>query len=178
MFLIIGLGNPGKKYENTRHNVGFVTVDYLCQKFSFDKFVFKEKFKAEISLGHINGQRIILAKPYTYMNNSGQSVSLLKNYYKIQPDKIITLYDELDLPFSEIRLRHGGSSAGHKGIKSIIEYLGTDQFDRLRVGIRNGQAEKIPADKFVLSNFSFFEKRKLKKNILPRVIDEILKSIE
>lgn len=178
MYLIVGLGNPDKKYEDTRHNVGFKALDFLIEKFNFDKLKLDKKFKAEMIMGEIDNKKIIIAKPQTYINNSGTAVQLLKNYFKIQPENIIIVYDELDLPFGEIRLRHEGSSAGHNGIKSIIEYLATDKFNRLRLGIRNKLAEKMPADKFVLSKFSFWEKRKLKNKILAEVEKEILDLIE
>lgn len=177
MYLIVGLGNPDKKYEQTRHNAGFMAVDFLVEKLGLPKFELKDKFKSEISMAERDDKKIIVAKPQTYMNNSGVAVQFLKNYFKIQPEDLIVVYDELDLPLGEIRLRQEGSSAGHNGIKSIIEYLGTDKFNRVRIGIRNKSADKIPADKFVLSKFSFFEKRKLKKEILPTAIDKTLKFI-
>ncbi len=177
MYLIIGLGNPEKKYDNTRHNIGFGMLDFLVDRLGLDKFKLNQKFKSEIAMGEWDGKRIILVKPQTYMNSSGVAVQLLKNYYKIQSENIIIIYDELDLLFGETRVRHEGSSAGHKGIKSIIEYLATDKFSRVRVGIRNKEAEKMEADKFVLAKFSFWEKRKLKNNILPQVMDELVKLI-
>lgn len=178
MFLIVGLGNPDKKYKDTRHNIGFAALDYLVDKLDFDKFKAQGKFKSDISMGTWDNQRIIVAKPQTYMNSSGQAVQALKNYYKIQSENLIVVYDELDLPLGEIRVRHEGSSAGHNGIKSIIEYLATDQFNRVRIGISNKEAERMPADKFVLSEFSFWDKRKLKNTILPIVMDNILKIIQ
>ena len=178
MYLIVGLGNPDKKYENTRHNIGFLAVDFLVEKLGFNKLKLQGKFKSDTTIGEWSGKRIIIAKPQTYMNNSGVAVQLLKNYFKIQSENIIIIYDELDLPFEEIRVRYEGSSAGHNGIKSIIEYLSTDRFKRIRIGIRNKLAEKIPADKFVLSKFSFWDKRKLKNKILPNVEKKVLGLIE
>ena len=178
MYLIVGLGNPDKKYENTRHNIGFLAVDFLVEKLGFNKVKLQGKFKSATTTGEWGGKRIIIAKPQTYMNNSGVAVQLLKNYFKIQSENIIIIYDELDLPFEEIRVRYEGSSAGHNGIKSIIEYLSTDRFKRIRIGIRNKLAEKIPADKFVLSKFSFWDKRKLKNKILLNVEKEVLGLIE
>lgn len=177
MYLVVGLGNPDKKYYETRHNVGFMAVNFLVEKFGFDKFKPQEKFKSNISLGKWDEKKIIIAKPQTYMNNSGQAVQALKNYYKIQLENLIIVYDELDLPLGEIRVRYAGSSAGHNGIKSIIEYLATDQFNRIRIGIKNKRIEDVPADKFVLSKFSFWDKRKLKGKILPQAMDEILKLV-
>ncbi len=178
MYLIIGLGNPEKKYEQTRHNVGFMAIDFLVKKIGLGKFKLQQKFKAEVLTGKYDNKNIIIAKPQTYMNNSGVAVQLLKNYYKIQSENLIIVYDELDLPFKNIRVRTEGSSAGHNGIKSIIEYLASDKFNRIRIGIRNNDADKLPADKFVLSRFSFWEKHKLKKEILPQAVEEILKIIK
>jgi len=177
MYLIAGLGNPSKQYENTRHNTGFIAVDFLVEKLGLPKFQLKEKFKSEISMAEYDGKKIIVAKPQTYMNNSGSAVQALQNYFKIQPENLIVVYDELDLPLGEIRVHQEGSSAGHNGIKSIITYISTDKFNRVRIGIRNKNAEKVPAEKFVLSKLSFFEKRKMKKEILPQVMGEILKLI-
>jgi len=177
MYLIVGLGNPGKQYENTKHNAGFMAVDFLVEKLGLPKFQLKEKFKSEIVTAEYDGKKIILAKPQTYMNNSGSAVQALQNYFKIQPENLIAVYDELDLPWGEIRVRQEGSSAGHNGIKSIIAYVSSDKFNRVRIGIRNKNMERIPAEKFVLSKLSFFEKRKLKKEILPRVMEEVLKLI-
>jgi PTH1 family peptidyl-tRNA hydrolase len=174
MYLIVGLGNPDKKYEKTRHNVGFWVVDFLVDRFGLDKFKLEGKFKSAITRGEWDDKKVIIVKPQTYMNNSGMAIQLLKNYFKIQSENIIVIYDELDLPFEEIRVRHEGSSAGHNGIKSIIDYLSTDRFTRIRIGIRNKLADKLPAEKFVLSRFSFWEKRKLKNKILPKVEKEVL----
>lgn len=181
MKLIIGLGNPGKQYEKTRHNIGFLAVDFLVERLNF-KFNLKEKFKAEICETRLNNEKIIIVKPQTFMNNSGDAVQLLQSFYKVSPKNIIVVYDELDLPFEKIRVRKEGSSAGHKGIQSIIQKLGTDKFYRIRIGIKNDKAEKMPArfdsgkarraDRFVLSRFSILEKIKL-KNILKRAVEEI-----
>lgn len=185
MKLIIGLGNPGKQYEKTRHNAGFMAVDFLMDKIDLGSFKRQSKFKAEIAEGIIGGKKIIIAKPQTYMNNSGEAVQLLQSFYKIDPEDIIVVYDELDLPLGKIRVRDEGSSAGHNGIKSIIEKLGTDKFMRIRIGIKNEKAGKIPArfgsarraDKFVLSRFSILERINFKKEILPQVLQEIEKII-
>ncbi len=178
MFLIVGLGNPGKQYIHTRHNIGFVAVNFLAEEFNCPKFKLQNKFKAEISLGKYDNQQIILAKPQTYMNNSGQAVQLLKNYFKIQLEKLIIIHDEIDLPLERIKIKNKGSSAGHNGIKSIIEYLASDKFWRIRIGVSNKQREKMPADKFVLANFSWWEKRKIKQTILPQVKVDCLNLIK
>jgi len=171
MFLIVGLGNPSKKFEKTRHNAGFQAVDFLVGE--KDKFNRSKKLNAEILKQGEN----IFAKPQTFMNRSGQAVRSLVDYYKIKPENVIVIYDELDLPFGEIRIRESGSSAGHNGIKSIIEHLGTDEFYRIRIGIANEKKDKIPADKFVLKKFSRGELKELEKKILPEVeekIDELI----
>ncbi len=173
MFLIMGLGNPGKKYEKSRHNVGFMAIDFLMSVYNIKKLKLNKSLKAEMLLENIFDQKIILVKPTTYMNHSGHAIQHIKNYYKLQNENIIVVYDELDLPLGEIRVKKEGSSAGHNGIKSIMEYLATDKFWRIRVGITNNKREKMPVDKFVLSNFSYFEQRKLKKIILPDVVKKM-----
>lgn len=177
MFLIVGLGNPGKEYEATRHNLGFMAADFLISRFSFEKFILKNELRSEIAIGQIDGRHLIIAKPQTYMNESGQAVQLIKNYYKIQLENIIIVHDELDLPLGVIRTKSNGSSAGHNGLKSIMAYLATENFCRLRLGIGNDLTEKMPADKFVLQNFSFWERHKVKKHLLPEMENEILNII-
>lgn len=134
MFLIVGLGNPGEEYARNRHNVGFQCVKYIADRHGLR---FGEKqHKARIASGTIAGQRVVLAKPFTFMNDSGQSVAALARWYKIEPSReLLVIYDELDLPFGTLRMRPGGSAGGHNGMKSIIQLLGTQDFPRLRVGI-------------------------------------------
>ncbi|MFH1889989.1 MAG: aminoacyl-tRNA hydrolase [Candidatus Kuenenbacteria bacterium] len=178
MYLIVGLGNPGKKYEKTRHNAGFMAIDFLAEKFGFEDFKTKNKFKAEVAEGKSGNEKIIMAKPQTYMNNSGDAVQLLQSFYGIKSENIVVIYDELDLPLGKIRVRDEGSSAGHKGVESIIIKIGTDKFNRIRIGIKNENAEKMPADKFVLSKFGLVEKFKLKNNILDNATDEVEKILK
>lgn len=180
MLIIIGLGNPGKQYERTRHNVGFMAVDFLAATFDFPKFRVGKKFQAEISEGEIEGMQTMLVKPKTYMNNSGDSVAAIRNYFKLPTEELIIIYDELDLPFGELRVRRDGSSAGHNGVKSIMDKLATDRFSRVRIGVANKLKidKNLPADVFVLSRFSFLERRKLNKKILPEVVEEVLKIIK
>jgi peptidyl-tRNA hydrolase, PTH1 family len=177
MFLIIGLGNPGDQYKNTRHNVGFGAVEYLAKEFNLAEFKKLSKFKAEISEGKIGGEKVVMAKPQTFMNASGEAVTALKNYYKVPVENMLVIYDELDLPFGKIRVRSEGSSAGHRGIESIMEKTGTDKFWRIRIGTRNEKAEKMPADKFVLSKFSLIERLNLKKKVWPEVKQEVEKIV-
>lgn len=166
MFLIAGLGNPGRKYIKTKHNAGFQAVDFLVddKKWTKDK-----KSNSEI----IKTEKYIAIKPQTFMNNSGQAVRALADYYKIKNKNIIIIYDELDLPFGKIRVRDKGSSAGHNGIKSIIENLGTKDFWRIRIGIANEYKEKASSEIFVLKKFSRLEQKELKETILSQVVEKI-----
>lgn len=187
MYLIVGLGNPGKKHVSTRHNVGFMSVEFIQAELGLANFKFHHKLKADLSINQLDGQNIILAKPQTYMNESGQAVHLIKSYFKIQPENILVIHDDLDITFGEVRVKHGGSPAGHNGLKSIIEHLGSPDFWRLRVGIKNKQLHKfaaLPPDikhervaHFVLSNFTWLEKIKLKREILPAVLQSVLTTI-
>ena len=150
MKLIVGLGNIGKEYENTRHNMGFILVDrYLQYKNITDKF--KEKFNAMYVETTINNEKVIFIKPTTYMNNSGIAVRAFLDFYKLNSEDILVISDDLDLDLGKFRLRRNGSSGGHNGLKSIISHLGTDGFKRLRIGISNDKDDVI---NYVLSKFS------------------------
>jgi peptidyl-tRNA hydrolase, PTH1 family len=131
--LIVGLGNPGPQYQGNRHNVGFQFVDALARANGLE--FARRQFRAFVGSGAIDGQRVLLAKPLTFMNLSGIPVGALASFYKVPPADILVAYDDLDLPVGRVRMRPGGSSGGHKGMKSIIEQLRTDQFPRLRIGI-------------------------------------------
>ncbi len=133
MKLIIGLGNPGRQYENTRHNVGFNVIDKLSEELAIP--LDRQKFNGLYGMGHISGEKVILLKPLTYMNLSGECIRPLMDYYGISTEEIVVIYDDLDLPVGKIRLRSKGSAGGHNGIKSMILHLGTQEFNRLRVGI-------------------------------------------
>lgn len=172
MKLIVGLGNPGEKYANVRHNLGFMVLDELAKrgKRKGESWKFEKKFKSEIFNLTLNASRFTLAKPQTYMNNSGMAVKAIADYYKINPENIVIIHDELDLPLGKIRIRKGGSSAGHHGIESIMEALKTDQFWRVRLGI--GPA-KGPAEKFVLDPLTSSENPKVK-----HMIKEAIKAID
>lgn len=143
MKLIVGLGNPGDKYEQTRHNLGFVVVDRFMKDFeAVEKTVWKDSAKLKSWIVNLDWQpkagkmeRVILALPQTYMNNSGMAVSLIASFYKVEPEDIWVVHDELDLPIGALRIRHGGAAAGHHGVESVIESLGTDKFWRFRLGI-------------------------------------------
>lgn len=149
MKLVVGLGNPGEKYENTRHNIGFETLDSLLKKYSSVKdsnWEDSKKTKSLIKKTAICNASVLLAKPLTYMNNSGMAISLLLQYYKIKPEELIVIHDELDLPLGKLQIRFGGGSAGHNGIESIISAIKTDQFLRIRMGI--GHPKRIDGTKF------------------------------
>ena len=148
--LVVGLGNPGRKYASNRHNVGFQCLDRLAQAWGFS--FRKRKHKALLAEGEMAGLKVILAKPQTFMNLSGNAVGRLARFYRVSPENILVIYDDLDLPLGKIRLRPEGGSGGHKGMKSIIERLGTHGFPRLRVGIGR-PAHSDPVD-YVLSDFT------------------------
>ncbi len=176
--LIAGLGNPGSKYEHTRHNVGFRVLDALAARFD-SSFIREERFKSETSAFDSNTSRVILVKPQTFMNKSGEAVSLVKNFFKIPDINILIVHDEVDLPLGKIRLSYDISSAGHNGINSIIEHIGQD-FHRLRIGI-DSRTNRLEADTYdyVLQNFRPEEKNKLEKDIIPqalKVIEQFLKN--
>lgn len=141
MKLFIGLGNPGKDYEKTRHNIGFEVIDALAVQWGID--VNQAKHKGLYGVGYVNGTKVILLKPLTYMNLSGESIRAVMDYFKIETEDIVVLYDDLDIDVSRIRLRQKGSAGGHNGIKSTIAHIGTDQFNRIRIGIsrpKNGMS--------------------------------------
>jgi len=148
--LIVGLGNPGRKYAGNRHNVGFQCLDRLAEAWGLS--FGRRKHKALLAQGQIAGLKVILAKPQTFMNLTGEAVERLARFYKVPPESILVIYDDLDLPVGRIRLRPEGGSGGHKGMKSIIEHLGTNGFLRLRVGIGR-PPHGDPVD-YVLNDFA------------------------
>lgn len=137
MKLIAGLGNPGKEYEKTRHNCGFLAIDALAKNLNLS--ITSQKFDALIATTHINGEAVMLMKPLTYMNASGSAVSQAVKFYKIQPEDILVLHDDMDLPVGSLRIRKNGSGGGQKGMKSIISSLGTDQIARIRIGVGHSE---------------------------------------
>ena len=178
MKLIVGLGNPGRGYANNRHNVGFVCLNHFArmQSIRFDK----KQGKARIGLGEVAGSEVVVAKPQTYMNRSGQSVSLLVRKFDVSPDDLLVIHDDLDLALGKIRIRQGGSSGGHKGIESIISCLGSQNFIRIRVGIgrpiKNEGCTEFSEDEiinYVLSDFTPDEKQAITP-VIPRVSEAIL----
>lgn len=149
--VIVGLGNPGNKYENTRHNIGFRTIDYISRKYGIK--VDRLRHKALTGDGTINDERVLLVKPQTFMNLSGESVRDIMEWYKIPPGSIIVIYDDADLPVGTIRVRPKGSSGTHNGMKSIIYQLQSDDFPRIRIGIGNAPEGWDLAD-YVLGRFN------------------------
>lgn len=141
MYIIVGLGNPGSKYENTRHNMGFKAIDAMASEFGID--VNRAKFKGLIGEGSIGSEKVILLKPQTYMNLSGQSVREIMNFYKIPEENLIVIYDDFDLPIGSIRVRKSGGPGTHNGMKSVVQELGSRKFPRVRVGIGSSDGSTI-----------------------------------
>ena len=151
MYIIVGLGNPEMKYDKTRHNIGFRIIDALADKYGID--ISERKHKGLLGKGMIGGQKVILVKPMTYMNLSGECVAPVMNYYKESPENVIVLFDDISLDVGKIRIRKKGSAGGHNGIKSIIAHLGTQDFPRLKFGVGDKPAKMDLAD-YVLGRFS------------------------
>lgn len=149
MKIVVGLGNPGKEYENTKHNVGFLTIDILAEKLNVK--VNKIKFKALIGETRIANEKVILVKPQTYMNLSGQTVSEIANFYKIDAQDLIVIYDDIDIPIGTLRIRKNGSAGTHNGMRSIIGEYANDNFPRIRIGI--GGERKGDLANYVISGF-------------------------
>lgn len=178
MILVVGLGNPGNQYENTRHNVGFLTVDILAKKLNIS--VKKLKFKSLYGETRLNTEKLILIKPQTFMNNSGASVREWVNFYKVPPENLIVIQDDIDIPFATLRLRQKGSAGTHNGMKSIIYQIQKDNFPRVKIGVgqKNGQMDL--AD-FVLSGFVKEEQKTIEEAILlaaDAVLDIVKNGIE
>jgi PTH1 family peptidyl-tRNA hydrolase len=163
MKLIIGLGNIGQEYQNTRHNVGFLLIDHVVEEFDLP-WQRKPKFQAEIAEGSLAGEKIIFAKPTTFYNASGQAAQAICNFYKVEPPEVLVIHDELALPFGTIRTRIGGSDAGNNGVKSISAALGP-LYGRIRVGILSPEESHRDAAAFVLSKFSTEELQDLQTTI-------------
>ena len=167
MFVIVGLGNPGKKYENTRHNAGFMSIDALAEKYGIN--ISEKKYKALCGTGVIEGNKVLLIKPQTFMNVSGESVRSVMDFYKIDPkEDMIVIYDDISLAPGNIRIRKKGSAGGHNGIKSIIAHAGTQNFMRIKVGVGEKPSGWDLAD-YVLGHFSEEDNQKL-KDVMPDII--------
>ncbi len=160
--LVVGLGNIGKEYERTRHNIGFECVDYMTGQLDFPEWINKKDLRCHMTKGRVGSASVVLIKPTTFMNESGQAVSAVQNYLKIPNSKTVVIHDDLDLDFGQIRCRVGGSSAGNNGVKSLITHVGPE-FARIRIGIKNELLEKMDSADFVLARFNKNEQLKIGK---------------
>lgn len=159
--LLVGLGNIGDTYEGTRHNIGFMCLDEFVERTEeMEAWVQKKDMKSLVSAGKLGDTRVIAIKPTTFMNLSGEAVQAVASFYKVHPDNILVLHDELDIDFGQIRLRKGGSTAGHNGIKSVSQHIGED-YGRIRIGIGPKHPEQIKSEDFVLQRFSEAEQGQL-----------------
>lgn len=159
--LIVGLGNPGKDYDGTRHNIGFSAVDaFVSSTDGFDPWMTKKDLKTSFTSARMGDTKVIVIKPTTFMNLSGEAIQAVMSFYKIAPESTLVLHDDLDVDFGQIRLRNGGSSAGHNGLKSIISHIG-DNFGRIRIGIGPKTPDAIDSADFVLQKFSDIESAQL-----------------
>ena len=170
MLIIAGLGNPGKEYENTRHNAGFMVMDALAEKIGAD--ISEKKHKALCGKGVIGGEKGILMKPQTYMNSSGESIRAAADYYKVDPEDILIVYDDISLAPGQLRIRAKGSAGGHNGIKSIIAHLGTQEFPRVKVGVGEKPKGYDLAD-YVLGHFT-----KEEQAIFAERFDEVYDAVQ
>lgn len=166
--LIVGLGNPGKKYDGTRHNIGYECVDGFASEHDYPGWKEKTSLKSLVSTHALASYQVITAKPLTYMNLSGEAVQAIKQFYKLQNNEIFVVYDDIDIPFGSIRTRQGGSAGGHNGVSSIINTIGED-FNRVRVGIGPKTPNQIETSDFVLTSFS-----KDQKTTIPAITKEVV----
>lgn len=171
--VIVGLGNIGKEYENTHHNIGFMALDAIASSNNIS-FKLEKKFQAYIGEYIYRGEKHLLIKPTTYMNNSGIAIRLILDYYKKNENDLFVIYDDLDLPLGALRIRKDGSAGGHNGVKSIINHLGTNKWARLRVGIQ--KSKEMDTIDYVLSKFSKREMETIDNvlNIMPNLLDDLL----
>ncbi len=175
-FMVVGLGNPGRDYEFTRHNAGFLTLDHIAVEENVE--IKKLKYKALISDTVISGHRCLLVKPQTFMNNSGEAVREISQFYKIPPEKIIVIFDDISLPCGKLRIRRKGTDGGHNGIKSIIYHLNSDNFPRIKIGVGAKPHPDYNLADWVLSTFKKDEMEELKKaiakatEVLPYMLDD------
>lgn len=172
MKLIIGLGNPGLKYKKTWHNIGFIAIDEIASN-NFSSFKKIDKFKAKVAKGEIDAEKVILAKPQTFMNLSGQAVQALAHYYKIAPKDVYIIHDEMDLPIGKLRISQNSSDAGHNGIKSVSQELNSKEFVRFRLGVKPGESIKTPTNKYVLQKID-----KQSKVAVDQVIKKTAEAVE
>jgi len=167
-YIIVGLGNPGPKYERTRHNLGFRTVELLMSKYA--EGTDKAKYDALIREGNVAGKRVLFMRPQTFMNLSGKAVAAAAKFYKIPTERIIVIFDDISFDVGTIRVKRNGSAGGHNGIKSLIEYLGTNEFPRVKVGAGKKPRPEYDMADWVLSKFSSDEEKKL-ESVFPKAAD-------
>ncbi len=172
MKCIIGLGNIGKEYENTRHNLGFIMLDKLSEKYNIK--LDKKKKKCIYGEGNINGEKVALVKPTTFMNLSGEAIVEIMNWYKIDKEDILVIYDDIDIPFKDVRYRLSGSSGTHNGMRNIIANIKTEDFARIRVGMENRNGVPIPLIDYVLQKFSKDELKVINEEIVNVVEQNVL----
>lgn len=172
MYLIVGLGNPGKEYDHTRHNIGFDAIDKISSRYNID--LNRTKFKGMYGEGFINSEKVILLKPLTYMNLSGESLREITSFYKIKSENIIVIYDDVDLEPGRVRIRKKGSSGGHNGIKSILYHLENEDFIRIKLGVGKAERDMIS---HVLGKFNLEDQEKIQEvlNCTIDIIDTIIK---
>jgi len=151
--LIVGLGNPGEEYADTRHNIGFMCVDEFARKNNFDPWIAKKDLKCELTQTNLGDARVILVKPQTFMNLSGEAVQAVQHFYKLSNEQTVVVHDELDINFGQVRMRVGGSAAGNNGVKSVSQHIGED-YGRVRIGIGPKTPEQMDTADFVLQDFS------------------------
>ena len=173
MFLIVGLGNPGIQYENTRHNIGFKVIDNISKEYNIE--INRQKFKGVYGEGFINGEKVILLKPTTYMNLSGESIREVVDFYKLTCEDIVVIYDDISLDVGRLRIREKGGAGGHNAIKSIIAHLGTDVFTRIKVGVGQPDVDLV---NYVLGKFTDEEMEVLSESIdaSTKAVSEIIKN--
>ena len=162
MYLIVGLGNPEEEYANTRHNMGFDTINKISEKYNIE--VTKNKFEGLYGKGEIEGEKVILLKPQTYMNLSGHAVRKFMDFFKIEPEKIVIIFDDIDIEKGQIKIRKKGSGGSHKGMQSVVQMLGTEEIARIRVGIGSPENKKDMIE-YVISKISKEEKELLEPGI-------------
>jgi PTH1 family peptidyl-tRNA hydrolase len=180
--LIIGLGNPGEKYEMSRHNLGFRVIDKIAEDFNLPKTKCESKFKAEISEGRIKNEKILFVKPQTFMNESGQAARAISCFYKITTENIWVIYDDLDLPLGKLKISFNKSSGGHKGVQSIIDQLGRKDFFRFRIGVSQksikSKVHKVGSESCELRNFVLGEFSPEEEKIIQEAIKKTALAIE
>ncbi len=169
MWLVVGLGNPGPEYARNRHNVGFMVADLLAERLG--RLGFRAKFGGELAQAQLAGEKLVLLKPQSYMNVSGQVVARARAFFQVEPDRLVVIHDDLDLPFPRVKVKLGGGHGGHNGLRSIFSDLGTQEFVRVRVGIGRPPPRMDAAD-YVLQDFSREERREL-DFVVPEAADAV-----